>query len=162
VTEEIYSPGGTTWYDGRSGLLVKAQGNLLEGADQQIPALKGIAQVTIALTATNVPMMPAPFSPLSYGWIAGLVTLGALAAYGLVRMAKRRASVPTPVPAEGRPFSATAGPAPRPPSVAQAQAPGAAITSEALDKLAKLQGLLDAGLITHEDFQREKAKLLGN
>jgi hypothetical protein len=162
VTEEIYSSRGTTWYDSRSGLLVKAQGDLSEGADQQIPALKGITQTTIALTATNIPMMPAPFSPLSYVWIGGLVILGALAAYGLVRMAKRRAPVPTPVPAAGRAFSAmVASPAP-PASALRSQGHGAAITSEALDKLAKLKGLLDAGLITHGDFEREKRRLLGN
>ena len=152
---------GTTWYDGRSGLLVKAQGDLA-GADQQIPELKGITQVIIVLTATNIPMMPAPFNPLSYVWIAGLVILGALAAYGLVRMGKRRAAVPTPVPTVGRALPAiVASPAPRAPDP-RSPGHGVAITTEALDKLAKLKGLLDAGLITHEDFEREKRRLLGN
>lgn len=36
----------------------------------------------------------------------------------------------------------------------------APLSSEALDKLVKLKSLLDAGLITQEDFAREKAKLL--
>ncbi len=162
VTEEIDSPEGTTWYDGRSGFLVKAQGDLLQGSNQQIPELKGVTQVIIALTATNIPMMPAPFNPLSYVWIAGLVILGALAAYGLVRMAKRRAAVPTSVPTVGRALPAVlASPGPRAPDP-RSPGHGVAITTEALDKLAKLKGLLDAGLITHEDFEREKRRLLGN
>jgi hypothetical protein len=32
---------------------------------------------------------------------------------------------------------------------------------EALDKVAKLKSLVDAGVITREEFEREKAKLLG-
>jgi hypothetical protein len=36
----------------------------------------------------------------------------------------------------------------------------APLSSEALDKLAKLKSLLDAGLITQEEFEKTKATLL--
>jgi hypothetical protein len=45
--------------------------------------------------------------------------------------------------------------------VPQSEGAAPGITSDALDKLAKLKSLLDAGLITAEEFREQKARLLG-
>jgi len=60
LTEELYQPDGTGYYESGSGLLVKVEGNVLKGSDQVIPELKGVNKATMVLTQTNIPMTPAP------------------------------------------------------------------------------------------------------
>jgi len=86
-----------------------------------------------------------------------LFVVGAVVFMAFKRPTAPRAAptVTTEAPSTLMPHRVETGTAPRP------AVPIAASTSDVLDKLAKLKSLLDAGLITAEEFQQQKAKLLG-
>lgn len=52
------------------------------------------------------------------------------------------------------------GPPPQQAAPAQAAAPAAMSEAERIDALTKLKGLLDGGVLTQEQFEAEKQKLL--
>jgi hypothetical protein len=88
----------------------------------------------------------------------GVVLLG-VGAFLLLRRLRGAQAVPRAAPEPV--FSTTRGPSAPPASARRSPASGAVITTEALDRLAKLKSLLDDGFITGEEFQEQKTKLLG-
>jgi hypothetical protein len=110
-------------------------------------------------------------SALSFVWVVvALILAAGLGAFFLLR--RRKALIRGPI-AGSPPGQEGAGMAPwtvphmrlgggalseeRAPSPARPSAP---ITMESLDRLAELKSLLDRGLVTREEFDREKAKVL--
>ena len=182
VTEEVRGENGTLWVDTASGVTVKMTGDLVRQIFGYGPV--GDARATAELTKTNVPMTAAS-SPVHDTAMYALAVVGtalllAAIAYALARTSKSRAWHPTPThggsdyasqpapppavhtskqqprsqpPLPNVPLGAQAAPAPT--------RPAAPVTLEALDKLAKLKPLVDTGLITREESEREKARLLG-
>jgi hypothetical protein len=55
-----------------------------------------------------------------------------------------------------------APPAPAPAPAAAAPAPAAGITDDRVDQLVKLKGLLDAGVLSEDEFAAEKARILAS
>jgi hypothetical protein len=182
VTEQIGLKGGTVWVDATSGVLVKVMGReIVTSIFGTPPGIEG-DNATAELTKTNVPMSVASSSsvPLYVLAIAGTVLLLMVICYAVARKSKKWAwrsapapegsnytPQPAPLPAAQLSRQPLRPPPPRPsvslgsqatPVPTQSAAP---VTIEALDKLAKLKSLLDTGLITREDFEKEKAKLLG-
>jgi len=161
-SEEIAGPDGAAWFDARSGIFIKASGSL-SGLGEQLPGLD-MNHTSLELTSTNVPISSATSPLLLYGAVLGLavLALGAIA-YKFTRGGARRAAHETagmqPVqgasswaaPGADQPGALLVGASSSPPPV----------TGGSLDKLAKLKALLDAGLISNEEFQGLKAKLLG-
>lgn len=163
VTDEISFGKAAIWYDDRSGLLVKAEGNLMEGAEQQIPALRGLTQASLVLRKTNIPMDEAPTSPLRYLWMVVVVALAGPATYGVVRMVRTSGLQPARAVVSAGSIRAVTTPPATDPAMERSgdQSPrGRPTASDTLDKLANLKALLDAGLITAEEFEHQKTKLL--
>jgi hypothetical protein len=126
---------------------------------------------TAELTKTNLQMSAVPSSnasPLLFGAAAGgLVVLVAIIGFALMRRARRGRLLPAPAssPAARTPQPAVPLPAAKSPGADTDDTlpvrPAAPVSLEALEKLAKLKSLVDTGVITREEFDREKAKLLG-
>lgn len=111
--------------------------------------------VQVEFASPTSTSLSTPAVGLAIGILAVLLGVGAFF------LLKRRPSAQAVAPATAaQVFSPVAQPPASPVSAVAPQAPGAAITSEALDRLAKLKSLLDAGLITVEEFRQQKAKLL--
>ncbi len=138
VTEEVSQGGVSLWFDRRSGVLVKSIGDPAWGA--VMARFAGSAPVSggavVELVATNISMERAGSIPWP-AWAAGGGVLAAgFAVVGWMWMMRR-----------GRLAGAAAAPA--------------AVTVSALDRIGELKSMLDRGLITREEFQREKGRLLG-
>jgi Short C-terminal domain len=177
-TEQITLKSGSMWLDSGSGVLVRIAGrDLVRNVFGEVPGVDDPNAIA-ELVKTNVPMSAAYSSNvLIYGLLGlgVLVLVGAVtylltrggkrsptaapqAAYyegpsGSVSPGPRAAQVATPPPVP------EAGPGGSPSSAANARTP-APVTLEGLEKLAKLKSLMDSGLITREEFEREKARLL--
>jgi hypothetical protein len=164
TSEQLVGPEATAWFDARSGIYIRVTGSL-PGLSRRLPGLD-TANVSAELTNTNVPMSSATSPALLYGVAIGVAILAlAVITYMFTRASKLRVVQET---GGGQPVQgAGPGVAPSPEEaasrlVASAGAfPPPAVTCDALDKLAKLKSLLDAGLITAEEFQQQKTKLLG-
>jgi hypothetical protein len=168
-TEEISYKDGALWVDRLSGVGVKLVArDLPKDIVQQFPGVDA-ASCTIELMATNIPMSSATSPLLLYGLVLGGVFLVVgIASFAFIRrrsIAGRHLIAARPEPVRHLPSAANQTARPAASSngvpVVPSASPGALpISGEALDKLAKLKGLLDEGLITREDFDREKGKLL--
>jgi len=172
ITEQVALKSGYLWFDATSGVLVKAIGR------DPVTSIFGDAQnlltdpnATAELTKTNLQMSAVPSSnasPLLFGAAAGgLVVLVAIIGFALMRRARRGRLLPAPAssPAARTPQPAVPLPAAKSPGADTDDTlpvrPAAPVSLEALEKLAKLKSLVDTGVITREEFDREKAKLLG-
>jgi hypothetical protein len=108
-------------------------------------------------------------SPNTMTYVATIAAAALIVAAAFAFMGWRRKRAYATGAAISRPATAAKPhPATQPAAATAAQStprpsePPRPVSTEALDKLMKLKSLLDAGLITQEDFAREKAKLLGN
>ena len=140
VTEEVSQGGLSLWFDRRSGLLVKSI------SDRAFPTLMArfvgsaptSGRAEVELVATNIPLERASSRSWSSWAAGGAVLVAGFAAVGWIWM-RRRSGAPR----------------------AGAVAAQATLTGSVLDRIAELKSMLDQGLITREEFQREKGRLLG-
>jgi hypothetical protein len=146
VTQEITIGDTTLWFDSTSGLLVKCAGAQFLQARLGMLGLATIpasASPVIELVSTNIPMGSPPETSVLV-WIMGAVVVIlvlALVAFGVYALRGRRR--------KAQPAIST-------------RATGTNITTASLDRIAKLKSLLDQGLITREEFDKEKARILGS
>jgi hypothetical protein len=164
TSEQLVGPDGASWFDARSGVAIRAMGPLhgFFGDLGVANAGNGIME----LTSTNIPMSSATSPMLLYGAAIGLAVLAlGLITYMFTRGGKGRVVQQGARPEAVQDVRESMAPRPEqaaaPPVVGGGASSTPAITSDALDKLAKPKCLLDAGLITAEEFQEQKAKLLG-
>jgi hypothetical protein len=184
ITEQVALENGSVWFDATSGVLVKAIGrDLVAGVFGDAQNLLVDPNATAELTKTNLQMSAASSSnasPLVFGAAAGgLVVLAAIIGFSIVRKGRRDRLSPAPasgpsssfravasaVPAAHAPQPAVPPPAAKTPGADTAGVlplrPAVPVSLESLERLAKLKSLVDTGVITREEFDREKAKLLG-
>ena len=145
TTEEVHSAQASSWFENSTGLLVKSVGptNWTSPFERLgLPSALAGVKPTLELMSTNIPTVTPP-PPLPWTWI--IVGAGALAVasgvYFLLSRLRRTGGVSK---ASDRPLTAK---------------PSAA--TGLVEKIVKLKALLDQGVITREDFEREKARLLG-
>jgi hypothetical protein len=164
ASDQLDAPDGTVWFDEVSGIYIKGRGSIPD-LSGRLPGLD-TSSFFAELTGTNVPMNSVTSPVFLYGAAIGIGVLAlGIIAYMFIRGSKGRVA---PVTARmrsvqaARAWAATSPEEPATlPGVSAGGSPPPAITNDALDKLAKLKSLLDAGLITVEEFQQQKAKLLG-
>ena len=143
VTEQVAGGrgAGAAWFDRKSGLLVRARGGYFLGLI--VGPLAGLPGAELELVKTNIPMDRA--SPWTSPYVITFVLVLVLAVIITVVLVRTGRRKPQPAP-----YTA-AGPVP-------VRAVGA--TGDVINKLTKLKALLDSGVITREDFESEKGKLL--
>jgi hypothetical protein len=164
ISEELVGPDGTAWFDARSGVCIRAIGPMC-GFLGDLGGLYG-GNTVIELTSTNIPMSRVASPSLFYGAAIGIAVIAlGIITYIFTRGGRGRVEqetarrepvhgarawvAPSPAEAAGPPTAGAGGSSPP------------AVISDALDKLAKLKSLLLAGLISAQEFQEQKAKLLG-
>jgi hypothetical protein len=143
-TDKISVSGGTVWVDSASGLLVKESG--------KFGGLTGLTGVSVELQNTNIAS-----GSLSFPWliIVIVIVIIAVVAVVLVLVLRRRKHRKSTVP-QGT--MATTYPAQSPP-MAPSSSPQA-LSIETMQKLQQLKTMLDKGLITQEDYDAQRKRLL--
>ena len=134
TTDEITLYGSTRWIDENSGLIVQQSGSFLGAVAPSL--LSGSMQ----LEKTNIPTSGSPFGNMLY-----LIIIPIVAAGGIFFVIKKRKAKTTIQPKINEPVKEKVKENPL-----------------NIEKIEKLKKLLDSGLITREDFDEQKRKLLGS
>lgn len=154
-TDEITSNGASKWVDTSSGLVIQQSGSFL-GA-----SMPSLMSSSMQLAKTNIPTNSSPIGgSMIYLIIIPIVAAGG--AFFVIKKRKGKAKMQPEVKESKKPEKIKEPTPekenrPEPEKIAK-ESPKTNFAN--LEKIEKLKKLLDAGLITQEDFDEKKQKLL--